>query len=284
MNGFGGFTQASGLTQGQREDATSSQGAGQGNAGGLPVIDAERTFVSLTVKQLLSAPTAADPSKLEVDGRKTDQMSLQFIGQIRSINKQSTNTTYVIDDSTGTIEAKRWGSDPSESFQQNQYVRVVGRVNIHMGKRSINAYKVFPVTDFNEVTCHFLQVIDSHIYATSGRPAPAGGAAASTPFSIAAQAATTNQQSSTMGGGSMDTTMGTVPDDTQGLNANHRRVLDAVKELDLGGEEGVSIDKVIDKLQPSGMPANNIKELVNFLAEEGHLYSTTDEEHFRATD
>lgn len=248
--------------------------------------DAEKTFVSLTVKQLQTAPLAADPKFCEVDGRQAN--TVQLVGQIRSVNRQSTSTSFVIDDSTGTIEAKRWGTDPNENFQQNQYVRVVGRVNIHKGNRSINAFKVFPITDFNEVTCHFLQVIDAHIYASKlgGQPAQAGGTATGYQklANTAAQAAAT-PQNFTMGAGStpMDTAMGTV-DDGSGLDANHQRILAAIKEFDLGGGEGVHIDKVISKLQPSGMAANSVKEAINFLCDEGHLYSTTDEEHFCCTD
>lgn len=238
-------------------------------------------MVNLTVKQLLSTPPAADPQKLEVDGRELSQV--QLVGQIRSVNKQSTNTQYMIDDSTGVIEVKRWGGDPSENFQTNQYVRVVGRINIFNGKRSINAFKVFPITDFNEVTCHFLQVIEAHIYATKGaQPAAAEGQGQlQTTFNqqTVAPAAPAQQ----MGAGQMNTAaMGEVG---EGLSAEHNRLLAAIKGLDSAeSEEGVHIDQVIKQLDPSGNTSNHIKEMINFLAEEGHLYSTTDEEHFKATD
>lgn len=289
MNGFGGggFGAAAGgggggygsQAPGGFSQTNSSQDGGQQRQR----VDHETSLVSLTVKQLASAPSGADPNKVELDGRELTQV--QLVGQIRSVNKQSTNTQYVIDDSTGVIEVKRWG-ESADNFTQNQYVRVVGRINIYQEKRSINAFKVFAITDFNEVTCHFLQVIEAHIYATKGagaQTAQAGGQM-QTNFGQQAVAAPVQQQTMPAVGQpqAFDVSGG-----GDGLTPEQQRLLAAIKAIDAETgkqEEGVHIDLVIKRMDPSGNTANQIKEVINFLAEEGHLYSTTDEEHFKATD
>lgn len=47
-------------------------------------------------------------------------------------------------------------------MQENTYVRVCGHVRSFGGKRSVVAFKMTPVTDMNELTCHMLEVIHSH--------------------------------------------------------------------------------------------------------------------------
>lgn len=48
-------------------------------------------------------------------------------------------------------------------MRENTYVRVCGHVRSFGGKRSIVAFKMAPVADMNEVTCHILEVIHSHV-------------------------------------------------------------------------------------------------------------------------
>lgn len=279
--GYGGFgggntQQGGGFTQ-----ETSNYQGSQGAGGERRKIDTEQSLICTTIKQLSEAPVGSDGSKLQVDGREPHQV--QLVGQIRNINKQSTNTTYQIDDSTGVIEVKWWQQTDS-GFQQNQYVRVVGRINIFQGKRSINAFKVFPITDFNEVTCHFLQVIEAHIYATT----KASGAQAST-LQTGFQQQTVQPTAMAGVGGTAPTYqanagMGEMAMEENSFSPMQQQVLNAIKQFDeSGADEGVKIDVVMKHLDPSGQKVNEIREAIGFLADEGHLYSTIDEEHYKAT-
>lgn len=50
------------------------------------------------------------------------------------------------------------------SFRENTYVRVVGHLkSFKENSRSLIAFGLSPVTDFNEITYHMLDVIHSHL-------------------------------------------------------------------------------------------------------------------------
>lgn len=59
-------------------------------------------MVPLTVKQLLEAEEK--DSKFKVDGRPISQVTI--LGQILSIETQSTNVNYLVDDSTGKVNVR----------------------------------------------------------------------------------------------------------------------------------------------------------------------------------
>ena len=46
---------------------------------------------------------------------------------------------------------------------------------------------------------------------------------------------------------------------------------------------GLSIHAVVSGLQKQGISEADVKNAIDFLANEGHLYSTIDDEHFKST-
>ena len=81
-----------------------------GNGGGnktqrmIPLDD--RKLSQVTIKQILTAPSPQPDEPLFIDGQEISQ--LQMVAQITSIDCQSSPTTYIINDQTGSIEAKQW--------------------------------------------------------------------------------------------------------------------------------------------------------------------------------
>src|ERR1700712_4256032 len=106
----------------------------------------------------------------------TVALQITFVGQIRSVSKQTTNITYKLDDGTGLIDVKQWlDSDaPEESakdeLSDNTYVRVWGRIKAFNGKKHVGAHVIRPVTDFNEIAMHLLEATYVHLYFTRGPP------------------------------------------------------------------------------------------------------------------
>lgn len=271
-----------------------SQGGGSQGDGGFKKINNENSLIPITIKQWLQAPNTQADGGNKIDNRTINQ--IQIVGSIRSMTPQATNTTYQIDDSTGVIDVKQWTSDKDQGpkFQNGQYVRVVGRLNVFQERRTISAFKIFPITDFNEVTCHFLQVIEAHIFAKGIGAAPAQAAGGTMQANFNQQAFPKQQQN--MGGGGMQNAApygqqaggfaaNTAMADDQNFSPLQRQVLDAILQADqaTGSEEGVHIEKVFAQLDPTGGKINDIRGAVEHLTNEGHLYSTIDEEHFKAT-
>ena len=48
-------------------------------------------------------------------------------------------------------------------------------------------------------------------------------------------------------------------------------------------ESGVDIRKIVQTLMPNGISESQVRTAMAFLADEGHVYSTIDEDHFKST-
>ena len=87
-----------------------------------------------------------------------------------------TNIVYKLDDRTGPwIKVQKWVSDqdPLEqqervSCQEGMYVRIVGHLKMFNKQKSVTAFYVKPITDFNELSHHLSEVIFAHLSSTKG--------------------------------------------------------------------------------------------------------------------
>lgn len=79
-----------------------------------------------------------------------------------------------MEDGTGSMEVRQW-IDQTETASDAQkrrelvpdmYVRVNGRLNNFGNKISCVAFQIRPITDFNEITYHFLETIHVHLSLT----------------------------------------------------------------------------------------------------------------------
>lgn len=115
-------------------------------------------------------------------------MQLTFVGQIRNISTQTTNTTYRLDDGTGSIEVKQWVD--SDTVDQNNpikaklvegaYCRAWGKLKSFNDRRSVGAQIIRPVEDMNEVSYHLLEATSVHLFFTRGPPGAANAGAGAT--------------------------------------------------------------------------------------------------------
>jgi len=134
-----------------------------------------QSLVPVTVKQLLNATQAHAEDGFKIDGKELNQITL--IGFVHKIHSLSTNVNLIVEDGTGTIEVRIWLDQEDQQDHQAQkranwregiYVRVIGHLRSFHNKRSIVAFRIIPVTDFNELTYHFLESIYVHLYNLKG--------------------------------------------------------------------------------------------------------------------
>lgn len=226
-----------------------------------------------TVAQILKAEQMDD--KFMIDGINLHQVTL--VGLVRSAKESSTNLSYEIDDMTGPFLEVRQFVDNDENtpeaekvalVRENIYVRVHGHVRAFAGKRNVAAFRVVPLTDMNELTSHLLEVIYAHAYWTKDHSMARGS-------------------TSHMGNSTMNTTRSGF--DTShnfggqvdvGLTAQQQQVLNVIRSC--VDEQGLAMAVVCDRLK--GMPLKVVRDAVEFLSSEGHIYSTIDDEHYKATD
>ncbi|NP_571786.2 replication protein A 32 kDa subunit [Danio rerio] len=227
-------------------------------------------IVPCTVSQLLSAVQAEDVFKVG----EVEIAQVTIVGVIRSTDKSTINIQYKVDDMTAApMDVKQWidtedmGVDNSV-IPPGSYVKVSGNLRSFQNNRSLVAFSVRVLEDMNEVTSHMLEVVNAHLQ--QSKPQNMGGGGGMMPVSH------TSMNSMGTTGGYSGANMMLV----NGLSANQNQVLSLIKSCQ--EPQGISMHELKQKL--NSMSANVIRQTVDFLSNEGHIFSTIDEDHFRSTD
>ncbi|KAI1142362.1 replication protein A, subunit RPA32 [Hypoxylon sp. FL0543] len=176
MTSYGGYTRTNyGATGG--DDGGGFFGGSQSGSQGGTKHPSEESLRPVTIKQIIDAEQAfGNDGTFRIDGADITQVT--FVGMVRQISPQTTNITYRLDDGTGVVEVKQWldsdkqeaadGAGPRAAFQEEQYVRVWGRLKSFGNKRHVGAHVIKPVADFNEVNYHLLEATYVHLFFTRG--------------------------------------------------------------------------------------------------------------------
>nr|XP_053647373.1 replication protein A 32 kDa subunit-A-like [Cherax quadricarinatus] len=232
-----------------------------------------QNLVPVTIKNIIDF----EGDNLLIAGMEVHMVDV--VGLIRAVDITSTRITYTIDDHTATIEAVQWqepeqgSDDPARgSLMEMTYCRVSGAIRSQMGKRHIIVFRIAPITDINLITTHILEVIHcvlklQHLNSLGGDTGPSHPAVMSNSLVGA----------SGLDGGAKTTNMGGM--NMQGLNAQQRMVFQAIyQSSDEGGAGRENIYSILKgKLSPP-----QIDQALEFLSSEGHVYTTIDDDHFRA--
>lgn len=104
---------------------------------------------------------------------------IYIIGMIRSVVKRSNDTTYYVDDMTSAPIQVKLQADENEDLEQgmgqdenlqaqtqfieNSYIKVFGIIKSLQGNKYIQAFKIVPIKELNEITVHILECINSSI-------------------------------------------------------------------------------------------------------------------------
>ncbi|XP_067093714.1 replication protein A 32 kDa subunit [Osmerus mordax] len=269
----GGYSETNTMTGGysQSPGGFASPAASQG--GEKKGRTRAQQIVPCTVSQLMSAAQAEDVFRIG----DVEVAQVTFVGIIRSTDKSMTNIQYKVDDMTGApMDVKQWvdTEDPgvdSTVIPPNTYVKVSGNLRSFQNHRSVVAFNVRPLEDMNEITSHMLEVVQAHMML--GKP-----------------------QSTMGGGGGMNTSMipiskpgmggvgggysGASDMSANGLSPSQNQVLRLIRSCQ--DAQGISIQDLKQRL--GGISLAVIKQAVEFLSNEGHIFSTIDEDHFKSTD
>ncbi|KAM7247752.1 hypothetical protein CapIbe_001705 [Capra ibex] len=168
-----------------------------------------------------------------------------IVGIIRNAEKAATNIVYKIDDMTAApMDVRQWVDTDN--------------------KKSLVAFKIMPLEDMNEFTTHILEVVNAHMMLSKSNSQPSAGRA---PVSNPGMGEAGN-----FGGNNF------IP--ANGLTVAQNQVLNLIKACPR--PEGLNFQDLKNQLQH--MSVASIKLAVDFLSNEGHIYSTVDDDHFKSTD
>lgn len=301
-HGFGLSQEFSGYNTSSNFNESQAGGFMGSQAGGLSESKApraSRNLLPVTIKQLLMASSSdAQDTKFKIDDKEFSQCKV--VGQIMSRAEQATTVSFVVDDGTGSIVVKMFVSNDEEearnqlSLTEYSYVRIFGKLVEFQGKRSVSCHAMHLITDFNEITRHRLEAIYAHLVNTRGI---IGNSAASQSVAL------TGSQGFGMNMGmGMSTGMGmsmgmTSSKPSMGMQVSASstgnmmtvdhgfdftplqnmvyNVLHSVKN----NSKGITIMEMCQVLP--GLNRMQVEDALNFLSNEGHVFNTIDDEHFR---
>ncbi|XP_059752230.1 replication protein A 32 kDa subunit isoform X2 [Balaenoptera ricei] len=164
----------------------------------------------------------------------------------------------------GNVEISQDASSENTVVPPETYVKVAGHLRSFQNKKSLVAFKIMPLEDMNEFTTHILEVVNAHMMLSKSNSQPSAGRASISNPGMG--------EAGNFGGNSF------MP--TNGLTVAQNQVLNLIKACPR--PEGLNFQDLKNQLQH--MTVASIKQAVDFLSNEGHIYSTVDDDHFKSTD
>ncbi|KFO37674.1 Replication protein A 32 kDa subunit [Fukomys damarensis] len=223
-------------------------------------------IVPCTISQLLSATLVDEVFKIG----NVEISQVTIVGIIRQAEKAPTNIVYKIDDMTAApMDVRQW-VDTDDTGGENTvvppetYVKVAGHLRSFQNKKSLVAFRIMPLEDMNEFTAHILEVVNAHMMLSRPSTQPSAG-----------RASISNPGMGEPGNFIENSFM-----PANGLTVTQNQVLNLIKACPR--PEGLNFQDLRNQLQH--MPIASIKQAVDFLSNEGHIYSTVDDDHFKSTD
>ena len=234
----------------------------------------EDSITPVTVKQISDATASsaeADEFAL-LTGKAIGLVTI--VGKVVSKEETGAHKVYKVDDGTGTVCCKVYsaedgaGGEAGEvSYDTNDYVRVTGKLKSWNDARYIQMLNCRKITDFNEVAFHFLDAM----YASSRFSNEKGS-------SVAAQATTAT------GAAPAAYAMPTSGNNPEAGGSLQEQLLSIYNNPSgpAAGDSGIEISEMC-KLLGGKYTMDAVREAVEMLSNEGHVYSTITDDHHRST-
>jgi replication factor A2 len=310
---------AGGYTNSQADSPTR---AGSGPFGGGKQKSQNQSLRPVTIQQFHEAKQVVPDGPYMLDGAELTNVAL--VGQVTSLNEQSTTITYTIDDGTGHVTARKWldADDNSDvqaqkrgQVQEGMEVKVWGAVgkpftsktnNAGAGDKTMTVFMIRAIAHPDEVIIHNLEAQVAHFYHTKG-PLPeanqntqyghGGGQQHGQPQGNGGyNNANVSNNGYGSGYGSTQPILGVARPNIYGNNAYNQiaastrsynngltplqnKIMDIYRTPQDGS--GLNIHFIIQQLRSHGSE-HEIREAIEYLTTEGHLYNSIDEEHFAA--
>ncbi|PUZ76688.1 hypothetical protein GQ55_1G310900 [Panicum hallii var. hallii] len=250
------------------------ESSGGGGGGGLSKGRNAQTLLPLTVKQIMDAAQASDDkSNFAING--VEVSTVRLVGRMLGKIERVTDVAFTLDDGTGKIDVNRWENESSDTKEMadvndGNYVIVNGGLKGFQGKRHVVAYSVRRVTNFNDITHHFLHCIHVHLELTRSKPRlpPQINSSTATPAHANQVQLPNNQATAFPASGN------TAENDVSSLimNVFHDPAI-------IDREDGITEAYVIDRLK---LPVDLVRKVFQEHIDAGNIYNTIDDLHFKS--
>ncbi|XP_012253595.2 replication protein A 32 kDa subunit [Athalia rosae] len=223
-----------------------------------------QNIVPVMMKHLVDAP-----EELKIWGM--DVQIITVVGIVRGIKPTTTKISYDIEDETGKMTAFQWleadKSAQEPAIEVNTYVRVYGSLREQHQEKHILVMRMRPITNLNELTSHLLEVI--YVALKGERLSDTGSSAMP---DVQNTAPLFGMENSLMEPSILGASVG-------GMTNEQKEVFKIIQTDDsLSGIERDQIKKRVPQHIKS-----RVDDILDFLASEGHIYTTLTDDHFKTT-
>ncbi|KAI0006130.1 replication protein A subunit RPA32 [Russula compacta] len=257
--GGGGY-----LTGGSPFGSASGSPGGLGRRGTL-----SQSLRPITVKQFLQATQAHADADWVFENAEFGHVTL--VAHVVTVQKQATNCLYKLDDGTGSLEARHWSDSINQESEDGQnevlpntFARVTGTIKTFGPKRYINATRIRPVQDAQEPFFHLLDVMAVQLTFDRGPPGSHMNAQTAGNPSLSEYSAAQVHHSE-------------VKDQYSQLPPVPRSIVQFMQKQPQT-PEGVHVSAIAKAV---GADAESIEQALERLLDDGLIFSTINETHFR---
>ncbi|KZT26524.1 replication protein A, subunit RPA32 [Neolentinus lepideus HHB14362 ss-1] len=231
---------------------------------------AAQSLRPVKAKQLAAATQAHADAEWKIEDVEVGQVTI--VGHLVTIQPQTTNSVYWLDDGTGRVEARHWkgGDEDNDKWgdvSEGTFVRVTGTLKTFNGKRYINATHIRPVKEPMETYFHDLECVYVTHFFRHGPLGQGNEGASSTGTNMSnytTQASTAHRE------------------EWAHLNPVQRAILEFMASVPDDNDEGVHVGAIARAVQgTAGVNDVSISTALDALMDDGRIYTTTDESHFR---
>ncbi|KAI0374901.1 replication protein A subunit RPA32 [Pilatotrama ljubarskyi] len=261
-------------------------GSGGGSPGGGGRRAASHSLRPVTLKQLVEATQAHSDAEWMIGDVEVGQVTA--VAQVLSVQPQTTNYIYLLNDGTANMEARQWvdantdeEGNAREEIKEGTYVRVLGSLKVFGNKRYITATHIKPYKGVDELFFHILEAATvTLIFERGPPPRPSEGAHA-----------LMNRANGGANGHSAYTAQPTAAPPSTAQFAHlpplQREIISFILSQPKS-DEGVHVAAIARHIATAGggdqKDASVISEALDHLMDQGHVYSTIDDSHFSVSE
>ncbi|XP_004498588.1 replication protein A 32 kDa subunit A [Cicer arietinum] len=234
-------------------------------------------LVPVTVKQISEASHSGDEkSNFAING--VDLTNVTLVGMVYEKTVRETDVNFVLDDGTGRIKCRRWVNETFDTKEMEEilngmYVRVYGHLKSFQGVRQLVAFSVRPVTNFDEISFHFIDCIHNHLRTKLKME---GITSAQTPSNSSFNTPVKNAINSSQ---TPSSNPGYAQYSTDGLKDCDKLVIEYLQQhSDMSDERGIHVNELSKELK---LPLDKIMLSLKTLGDDGLVYSTIDDFHYK---
>jgi len=230
-----------------------------------------QNIVPVKIEEVLNAPEEG----FQIEGVEVGMICI--LGKVTDVDIKATKTTYKVEDNTGSVEVVHWVTEEGAStpkVPEGSSIRVVGSIRTQGENKHVMGFGIMDAMTEAERDNHDLKVVFSHLKLKQLNAKLSGGQTGTMDNSGLSNSMMGSGVGANFGGGgsSFSSSFG---------NKNYDTVYALIKQSQ--DDQGINISSILQSVQGK-MSKSEMDSAIDYLSNEGHIYSTVDDEHFKSTD